>query len=383
MAKARKKVPKKKAEGARAASEPDEALVAARAVRPAKPAAAAASAAPAPPPRLDPRSWQWIAAFVLGIVLLVGASRFLDHTTDAQAPIDPSAPPPPPPRAAGVEVTADAERLRVRVLRRYPHDTTAFTQGLVWHEGKLFESTGLEGRSSLRRVDPLTGHVERRRDVDPRIFAEGLALVGDRLFQISWQNERALVWNRDTFERITEYHYSGEGWGLCYDGTHLVMSDGTDRLVFRDPAQFRARRSIRVRKNGHPLGRLNELECVDGAVWANIWQSDDIVRIDPRTGDVTAIVDASGLLTPEEQLEGVDVLNGIAYDRASGHFLITGKLWPWLFEVDFVSASADVQPARAIERRPLDPDAPDLRDELEGLDEIDDDEIGVPEAESE
>ncbi len=228
------------------------------------------------------------------------------------------------------------EALRVRVVERRPHDPDAFTQGLLVHEGELYESTGLEGESSLRRVDLASGEVRQRVAVDDALFAEGLALVGDRLFQITWQNHLALVYDRVTFEKVAEHTYEGEGWGLCYDGTHLVMSDGSDQLFFRDPETFEVQRAVRVTKVGRPLRYLNELECVEGKVWANVWQRDEIVRIDPESGVVEATVDASRLLTPEERRR-TDVLNGIAWLPDRQRFLITGKLWPWTFEVELVA----------------------------------------------
>lgn len=239
-----------------------------------------------------------------------------------------------------VELTTEPtppERLQVRVVRRYPHATDAFTQGLLWHDGHLYESTGRRGHSALRRVDLETGRVLEERSLEPRLFGEGLARVGDRLFQLTWTSGEAHVWTVAGFQHLARFEYRGEGWGLCYDGEHLIMSDGSDRLVFRDPETFTARRAVRVREAGRPVGDLNELECVDGAVWANIWQTDRIVRVDPRDGRVTATVDASGLLTAEERW-GVDVLNGIAWIPERRRFVITGKLWPHLFEVEFVSA---------------------------------------------
>jgi glutaminyl-peptide cyclotransferase len=226
-------------------------------------------------------------------------------------------------------------RLVVRVLRSFPHARDAFTQGLLWYRGYLYESTGLYGRSSLRKVDLESGDVLERRDVRPELFAEGLARVADHLFQLTWQEGRALVWTLDRFELVREIEYEGEGWGLCYDGTHLVMSDGSARLAFRDPRTFEVVRRVRVRDRGRPVEALNELECVDGAIWANVWQTDRIVRIDPRTGRVTAIVNAGGLLEEEERANA-DVLNGIAWIPERHHFVITGKLWPRLFEVEFV-----------------------------------------------
>lgn len=230
---------------------------------------------------------------------------------------------------------APPERFRVRVVRRYPHDTSAFTQGLLWHEGHLYESTGLRGRSTLRKVDLETGEVLRRRDLDRALFAEGLALVGTRLIQLTWQSGQAHVWNLEDFRHERTFRYQGEGWGLCHDGQHLVMSDGSSRLVFREPDTFRAVREVTVRREGRALRQLNELECVDGAVWANVWQTDELVRIDPASGRVTAVVDASGLLSDEEELD-VDVLNGIAWIPERQRFVITGKLWPHLFEVELV-----------------------------------------------
>ena len=231
--------------------------------------------------------------------------------------------------------TTVPEALRVEVVRRHPNDTDAFTQGLLWHDGELYESTGLEGRSTLRRTS-VEGEVRQRVDVPGDFFAEGLARVGDRLFQLTWQSGKAFVYDRETFEKVAEHDYEGEGWGLCFDGEHLVMSDGSDRLAFRDPESFEVVREVRVTRIGRPLRRLNELECVDGAVYANVWQSDDIVRIDPATGAVTATIDASGLLTRAERRR-TDVLNGIAWLPDRERFLITGKLWPWAFEVELVA----------------------------------------------
>ncbi len=223
--------------------------------------------------------------------------------------------------------------LRVRVVRRYPHDTSAFTQGLLWHDGHLYESTGLRGRSTLRKVQLETGEVLERRDVDRAHFAEGLALVRDRLIQLTWRSGLAHVWSVDGFRHQGTIEYDGEGWGLCYDGQHLVMSDGSARLTFRDPETFREVRHVTVRKNGRAVPDLNELECVDGAVWANVWQSDEILRIDPANGRVTGVVDASGLLTDSERRRA-DVLNGIAWIPERNRFVITGKNWPHLFEIE-------------------------------------------------
>lgn len=238
-----------------------------------------------------------------------------------------------PPEARVLEIPG-VERLRVELLADWPHDRSAYTQGLVWDGAHLLESTGLEGRSSLREVDLESGAVLRRVDLEKDLFGEGLALAGDRLFQLTWRAGRALVWSRGEFRRLAEHRYAGEGWGLCHDGRRLVMSDGSERLTFRDPETFEEVGGVSVTAAGRPLRALNELECVDGWVYANVYTTDTIVRIDPISGEVRATVDASGLLRPDERV-AAEVLNGIAYNPERGTFLITGKLWPRLFEVTF------------------------------------------------
>ena len=219
-----------------------------------------------------------------------------------------------------------------------PHDPTAYTQGLVWDHGTLYESAGLYARSSLRQVDPRTGKVLRRVDLAPGFFAEGLALAGNRLLQLTWKEGVAFQYDARTFERTGEFHYEGEGWGLCDDGRRLVMSDGSDHLGFRDRQTFALLGGVDVHLDGRPATQLNELECVDGAIYANVWRTDDILRIDPTSGRVTAVIDAGGLLDAGAQAEA-DVLNGIAYDPEKKTFYITGKLWPKMFEVVFVGGS--------------------------------------------
>ena len=211
----------------------------------------------------------------------------------------------------------------------------AFTQGLIRRDGLLYESTGLVGQSSLRKVDLTTGTVARQVAVPGPYFAEGLADVGNRLFQLTWQHGRVFVYDKNTFNRVGELGYEGEGWGLCHDGRTLVMSNGSDALTVRSPDTFAVVRTVKVTQAGRPLDRLNELECVGSDVYANVWTTDTIVRIDMKSGQVNATMDASGLLTPAER-QGTDVLNGIAYDPADRTFLVTGKLWPKLFRVRFV-----------------------------------------------
>ncbi len=230
---------------------------------------------------------------------------------------------------------AAAQALTVEIHREFPHDPAAFTQGLLWWQGKLYESTGRRGRSELRRIDPATGDVEQRVRIPVMYFGEGLAMAGRQLIMLTWRAGQAYVFGVEGFERRGAYSYRGEGWGLCHDGSRFVMSDGSDRLTFRATDSFTVVGQVAVTLAGEPLPRLNELECVDGAVYANVFQDDTIVRVDPATGVVTGVVDARGLLDADEALEA-DVLNGIAYAPELDRFFVTGKLWPSMFEVTFV-----------------------------------------------
>ena len=224
----------------------------------------------------------------------------------------------------------------VEVVASFPHDQAAFTQGLVWHDGHMFESTGLYGSSSVRQVRLSDGAVLMQRDLPENLFGEGLALVGDTLIQLTWRAGDAYVWPLDSFKRaVTRFNYDGEGWGLCFDGARLVMSDGSDRLTFRDPDTFDVIGGVDVTFDGQPLVQLNELECVGGRVWANVWFEDRIVEIDPSSGQVVSYADLGRLLTEVERsaLGRDDVLNGIAYRDDTGTFLVTGKRWPKVFEI--------------------------------------------------
>ncbi len=233
------------------------------------------------------------------------------------------------------KVQSTVERLKVQVQGIYPHDPAAFIQGLVWHEGMLYESTGLYGKSSLRQVDPASGQVLQRVSTPPHFFGEGLALVGDRLIQLTWKAGVAFSYDLNTLEVLDEFGYNGEGWGLAYHEERLWMSDGSSRITTRDPDDFRWLSTLDVRLGGEPIADLNELEFAEGQLYANVWGQDRIVRLDPKTGEVNAVIDASGLLEPREQ-HMVDVLNGIAYDPSSKTFWLTGKFWPKMFQVTFV-----------------------------------------------
>ena len=233
-------------------------------------------------------------------------------------------------------VASAIEQLRVRVVAKYPHARDAFTQGLLWHDGAMYESTGRYGRSSLRRVRLEDGEVLAERSLDPSFFGEGLALVDDRLVQLTWRSGVAVVSDLESLEPQEMLRYPGEGWGLCFDGAELVMSDGSSILELRDPDTMALLREMTVWRGERPVRNLNELECVGDDIYANVWQSNEIMRIDAKTGRVTAVIDASGLLTAIESLRS-DVLNGIAYKPDTDTFLLTGKLWPHVFEVELVA----------------------------------------------
>ncbi len=221
-----------------------------------------------------------------------------------------------------------------KVIATFPHDPAAFTQGLLVADGEFYESTGLNGESSLRRVEISTGKVLQQVKVDDEYFAEGLALVGDELLQLTWQHQRGLVYDRKTFALKRTFAYRGEGWGIAYDAAGgLVMSDGSDTLTFLDPKTLAAVRTLRVQDAGRPVPQLNELEWIEGEIWANVWTTDRVARISPVTGDVKAWVDLSTLWPRAERQPPADVLNGIAYDRASRRIFVTGKKWPRVYQI--------------------------------------------------
>jgi glutamine cyclotransferase len=244
---------------------------------------------------------------------------------------------PPPsgdkPTAAVKAAPAAVPVYSYEVVNAWPHDPGAFTQGLVYLDGSLLESTGLNGHSSLRRVELQTGKVLQQVEVPAAYFAEGLALLGDKLFQLTWQNHKGFVYDLTTFRLEKEFAYQGEGWGLTTDGHSLILSDGTDQIRFLDPVTFEVKRTISVVLVDHPVVELNELEYIKGEIFANVWGANYVVRIDPATGRVTGLVDFTGLLAPQDHNANTDVLNGIAYDAAADRLFVTGKRWPKLFEV--------------------------------------------------
>ena len=233
---------------------------------------------------------------------------------------------------------APAPVAQYRVVHVFPHDPEAFTQGLVYLDGFLYEGTGLNGRSSIRKVRLDNGEVLQIRRLDPQYFGEGIAIVGTSLFELTYTTEVGFIYDRTSFERTGTFTYKGEGWGLTYDGRRLVMSDGTSYLRFIDPATRKEISRLQVRDAGRPVERLNELEYVKGELLANVWQTNRIARISPKTGQVLAWIDLSGLLNAREA-ESADVLNGIAYDAQRDRLFVTGKLWPKLFEIKVVSAT--------------------------------------------
>ena len=226
-----------------------------------------------------------------------------------------------------------------RIVHAYPHDPAAFTQGLFYLDGFLYEGTGLYGSSTLRRVKLETGEVIERHDLPAQYFGEGIVNWGPLIVQLTWQNGAGLVYRRMGFQFEKSFSYAGEGWGLTQDGQHLIESDGSSSLRYWDPATFHEIRRLAVVDNGAPVEKLNELEFVRGEIYANVWQTDRIARISPATGRVTSWIDLVGLLSVADRTGRVDVLNGIAYDAQHDRLFVTGKLWPKLFEIKVVAAS--------------------------------------------
>jgi glutamine cyclotransferase len=222
----------------------------------------------------------------------------------------------------------------------YPHDPQAFTQGLFYLDGYLYEGTGLNNESTIRKVELTTGKVIEQHALPGQYFGEGIVNWKDRLLELTWKAQKGFLYDIHTFQPKGEFPYAGEGWGLTQDGKHIIMSDGSAELHFWDPETLKETGHILVTADGRPVTQLNELEWVKGEILANIWQTDRIARIDPATGKVVGWIDLGGLLTTADITEDTDVLNGIAYDAKGGHLFVTGKKWPKLFEIQLVPKGA-------------------------------------------
>ena len=226
-----------------------------------------------------------------------------------------------------------------RIVNTYPHDPTGFTQGLVFADNILYEGTGLRGRSSLRKVDLVTGSVLQIRKLPARFFGEGITVYGNRVIQLTWQARVGFVYDKRTFKLLDTFSYRGEGWGITHDGERLFMSDGTSTLRLLDPESYKESGRIEVYDANGPVSSLNELEYVQGQIYANVWRTDRIAIISPQSGEVVAWIELRELLSPEERNSRIDVLNGIAYDAKKDRLFVTGKLWPKLFEIELLSTN--------------------------------------------
>jgi len=226
-----------------------------------------------------------------------------------------------------------AVEYEVEIVAKLRHDPKAFTQGLLYEDGFFYESTGLRGESTLRKVRAENGRVLQRHDLAAAYFAEGLALMDDKLYQLTYQENTLFVYDAGNLRQLDALRYEGEGWGLTHDGEHLIMSNGSDVLSFRDPERFRQTHTVRVRENGREVSQLNELEYIDGEIWANIWRSKRIVRIDPGTGHVTGRIDLRAIPPRADRTGDEDYLNGIAYDRDGGRIFVTGKRYAFVYQI--------------------------------------------------
>ncbi len=306
-----------------------------------------------------------IGALLLATLSLAGCGG---ANASAQAPATPAAtaaPTAPPSETAAAAPTADASVAQVnspvapampsdahptslvppqlytyRVVNVYPHDQGAFTQGLIVRDGKFLEGTGQEGQSNLRRVEIETGKVLDSRPLDKQYFGEGITELDGKIYQLTWKNGVGFIYDAATLAPQGQFQYGTEGWGITHDGQRLIVSDGTPTLQFWDPATLQPTGGVYVSLFGLPMSQINELEYFDDAVWANIWQTNLVVRIDPKTGQVTGVVDFGGLLdyAPPAQ-QPTDVLNGIAYDEATGRLFVTGKWWPAIFEIELLEVT--------------------------------------------
>lgn len=302
------------------------------------PVATLAATAAVPPPAAGTDAATTTAATAASPDSVAEAAR-PTATTAATATVAASPTPAPSPTPEPSPTPAPPPVYSFEIINTYPHDPDAFTQGLVFLDGRLYEGTGRWGESSLREVVLDSGQVLRNVPLEDQYFGEGIAILNDRVYQLTWQEQTGFVYDRATFAVLQTFTYPHEGWGITHDGTRLIVSDGTAVIRFWDPETLQETGRITVRDNNGPVNRLNELEYVDGEIWANIWMTDLIARISPETGDVLGYIDLAGLLDASTLTQPADVLNGIAYDAESGRLFVTGKLWPSLFEIRVVPAS--------------------------------------------
>jgi hypothetical protein len=263
-------------------------------------------------------------------MILVSVSCDGQKPAIAQSPVGNGHRPPPEWQAA--------TDLTYEVVAELPHDAEAYTQGLVLHDGHWIESTGKNGQTTLRRVDPATGAVVLKKNLVANFFGEGCTVLGGKIYQLSWKNQEGFVYDAASFQWQKNFSYTGEGWGLTNDGTSLIMSNGSNILQFIDPVTFKPGKVLKVEWNGQPLDKLNELEFIEGEIFANIWFKDQIVRIDPANGRVIGMIDLAGIDKKEKRLEEDNVLNGIAYDPVTRNIFVTGKCWPKIYQIRLVAA---------------------------------------------
>ncbi len=266
---------------------------------------------------LIPFTYRWKAVFLLGLCLL------FCQCNSGNSAVSPTTTP----------ENAVVPKYGYEVVNMWEHDPYAFTQGLVFINGQLLESTGEEGRSSLRHVELQTGKILKKVDIPAPYFAEGIAFLNGKIYQLTWLHQLGFIYDAQSLKRVGDFKYPGEGWGLTTDGQSLIISDGTNQIKFLDPASFKVTRTITVTDKTTPIDQLNELEWVQGEIYANVWHDEKIAVINPQTGRVTAWIDLTGLIPAGELQDPEAVLNGIAYDQAIGRLFVTGKLWPRIFEI--------------------------------------------------